>query len=74
MVILIFMSAFGTMAISHWPYVIPLVITIDEAAASHSGLACMFWGEGILIFPLMLIYTITSHYVFRGKVNTTTDY
>src|ERR1700733_12731941 len=32
MVVLIFMSAFGTLAISFWPYMIPFVLTINEAA------------------------------------------
>jgi cytochrome bd ubiquinol oxidase subunit II len=69
--IVIFMSAFGTLAISFWPYMIPFVLTIDEAAAPHSSLAFMFWGEGLFIFPLMLIYTAVSYRVFRGKVKTT---
>jgi cytochrome bd ubiquinol oxidase subunit I len=68
MVLLIFMSAFGTLAISFWPYMIPFVITIDEAAALHSSLAFMFWGEGLFVFPLMLIYTAVSYHVFRGKI------
>jgi cytochrome bd ubiquinol oxidase subunit II len=71
MVILIFMSAFGTLAISFWPYMIPFALTIDEAAAPHSSLAFMFWGEGLFVFPLMLIYTVISYRVFRGKVGTT---
>jgi cytochrome d ubiquinol oxidase subunit II len=68
MVALIFVSAFGTLAISFWPYMIPFVITIDEAAAPHSSLAFMFWGEGLFVFPLMLLYTVISYSVFRGKV------
>jgi cytochrome bd ubiquinol oxidase subunit II len=68
MVILIFLSAFGTLAISFWPYMIPFVLTIDEAAAPHSSLAFMFWGEGLFVFPLMLLYTVISYRVFRGKV------
>jgi cytochrome bd ubiquinol oxidase subunit II len=70
MVALIFASAFGTLAISFWPYMIPGAITIDEAAAPHSSLAFMFWGEGLFVFPLMLIYTVVSYRVFRGKVRT----
>src|SRR5712691_3747485 len=57
MVIMIFLSAFGTLAISFWPYMIPFVLTIDEAAAPQSSLAFMFWGEGLFVFPLMLLYT-----------------
>ena len=68
MVVLIFASAFGTLAISFWPYIIPFTITIEEAAAPHSSLAFMFWGEGLFVFPLMLVYTAVSYSVFRGKV------
>jgi cytochrome d ubiquinol oxidase subunit II len=74
MVILIFVSAFGTLAISFWPYMIPFVLTINEAAAPHSSLAFMFWGEGLFVFPLMLIYTVISYRVFRGKVGTTSSH
>jgi cytochrome bd ubiquinol oxidase subunit II len=71
MVALIFVSAFGTLAISFWPYMIPFVITVNEAAAPHSSLAFMFWGAGLFVFPLMLIYTAVTYYVFRGKVRPT---
>ncbi len=67
----IFVSAFGTLALSFWPYLIPLVITIDEAAAPQSSLMFMFWG-GVVVFPLMLVYTLISYSVFRGKIRTTT--
>jgi cytochrome d ubiquinol oxidase subunit II len=70
LVALIIASAFGTLALSFWPYMIPFAITIDEAAAPHSSLAFMFWGAGIFIFPLMLIYTVISYYVFRGKIRS----
>ena len=71
MVTLIFVSAFGTLALSFWPYLIPFVITIDEAAAPQSSLMFMFWG-GVVVFPLMLVYTLVSYSVFRGKIRTTT--
>ena len=70
MVVLIFAAAFGTLAISFWPYMIPFTITIEDAAAPHSSLAFMFWGEGLFIFPLMLVYTAVSYSVFRGKVRS----
>src|SRR5882762_547429 len=70
MVALIFVSAFGTLALSFWPYLIPFVITIEEAAAPQSSLMFMFWG-GVVVFPLMLLYTLLSYSVFRGKVGTT---
>jgi cytochrome bd ubiquinol oxidase subunit II len=70
MVVLIFAAAFGTLAISFWPYMIPFTITVEDAAAPHSSLAFMFWGEGLFIFPLMLVYTVVSYTVFRGKVRS----
>ena len=74
MVALIFAAAFGTLAISFWPYMIPFSITIDEAAAPHASLAFMFWGEGLFIFPLMLLYAAISYGVFRGKVRSAGGY
>jgi cytochrome d ubiquinol oxidase subunit II len=70
MVTLIFAAAFGTLAISFWPYMIPFSITIDAAAAPHASLAFMFWGAGLFVFPLMLAYTAISYSVFRGKAGS----
>ena len=68
---LVFAAAFGTFAITLWPYMIPFSITIDQAAAPHSSLAFMFWGEGLFVLPLMLIYTAIAYRVFRGKSRST---
>jgi cytochrome bd ubiquinol oxidase subunit II len=73
-VAMIFLSAFGTLALSFWPYMIPFVVTVDRAAAPPSSLAFMFWGCGVFVFPLMLLYTAINYTVFRGKVGTTTGY
>ena len=74
MVALIFAAAFGTLAISFWPYMIPFSITIDEAAAPHSSLAFMFWGEGLFVFPLMLLYAAVNYAVFRGKIRSSDEH
>lgn len=74
MVMLIFAAAFATLAFSFWPYMIPFSITIGEAAAPHSSLAFLFWFAGIIVFPLMLIYTAVSLTVFRGKVTASADH
>ena len=62
-----FTAAFATFAITFWPYMIPFSVTVDQAAAPHASLAFMFWGAGLFIFPLMLVYTAISYRVFRGK-------
>jgi cytochrome d ubiquinol oxidase subunit II len=74
MVALTFAAAFGTLAISFWPYMIPFSITIDEAAAPHASLAFMFWGEGLFVFPLMLIYAAVNYAVFRGKIRSSNEH
>jgi cytochrome bd ubiquinol oxidase subunit II len=68
MVSTIFAAAFGTLAISFWPYMIPFTLSIEQAAAPHSSLAFMFWGAGLFVFPLLLLYTATGYRVFMGKV------
>jgi cytochrome d ubiquinol oxidase subunit II len=72
-VALIFVSAFATLALSFWPYLIPFVITIDEAAAPQSSLMFMFWG-GAVVFPLMLLYTLVSYSVFSGKIRSSAEH
>ncbi len=74
MVALTFAAAFGTLGVSFWPYMIPFSITIDAAAAPHASLAFMFWGEGLFVFPLMLIYAAVNYSVFRGKVRPMAEY
>jgi cytochrome d ubiquinol oxidase subunit II len=71
---LVFVAAFGTLAVSFWPYMIPFSITIQQAAAPHSSLAFLFWGAGLVVFPLMLLYTVMSYRVFRGKVHPSSTY
>jgi cytochrome bd ubiquinol oxidase subunit II len=74
MVAVIFTAAFGTLAITFWPYMIPFSITIDAAAAPHSSLAFMFWGAGLFVFPLTLLYTAFNYRAFRGKIQPGADY
>jgi cytochrome bd ubiquinol oxidase subunit II len=74
MVVLIFIVAFGTLAFSFWPYMIPFVITIEAGAAPHSSLAFMFWGEGLFVFPLMLLYSAIGYRVFQGKFHPRADH
>jgi cytochrome d ubiquinol oxidase subunit II len=71
MTALIFFSAFATLAVSFWPYMIPFAVTIDQAAAPASSLDFMFWGAGLVVLPLTLGYTAVVYRVFRGKVTDT---
>src|SRR5258705_11374459 len=66
MVALIFVSAFGTLALSFWPYIIPGIITIEEAASPQASLMFMFWG-GVVGLPPMLLYTLLISTDFTAK-------
>jgi cytochrome bd ubiquinol oxidase subunit II len=68
MTVLIFLAAFGTLAASFWPYMIPFAITINQAASPPASLRFMFWGAGLFVTPLTLIYTASVYRVFRGKL------
>ena len=73
-VAIIFAAAFGTLALTFWPYMIPFSFTIEDAAAPHSSLAFVFWGAGLFVFPLMLLYTATNYSVFRGRIRPDADH
>jgi cytochrome d ubiquinol oxidase subunit II len=66
--VLIFAAAFGTLAGSFWPYMIPFALSIEQAAAPPASLTFMFWGAGLFVMPLTLVYTVFVYRLFRGKV------
>ncbi|MFO1154665.1 MAG: cytochrome d ubiquinol oxidase subunit II [Rhodospirillales bacterium] len=66
--VVVFLTAYATMAISFWPYMIPFSVTIADAAAPTASLEFLFWGAGVVIFPVVLIYTIYVYWIFRGKL------
>jgi cytochrome bd ubiquinol oxidase subunit II len=74
MTAVIFATAFLTLAGSFWPYMIPFSVTIHEAAAPVQSLTFMFYGAGIVVFPVVLIYTVVVYWIFRGKVREDADY
>ena len=66
--VLIFIAAFGTLACSFWPYMIPFVLAVDQAASPSASLTFMFWGAGLFVMPLTLIYTLVVYRLFHGRV------
>lgn len=64
---LFFIAAYLTLAVLFWPYMIPYTITIENAAAPVQSLQFMFYA-GIVVLPVILFYTATVYYVFRGKL------
>lgn len=54
------------LGISMFPYVVPTIVTIQQAAAPRSSLLFMLVGAGVLV-PVILAYTGYAYWVFRGK-------
>ncbi|MBL8538859.1 MAG: cytochrome d ubiquinol oxidase subunit II, partial [Betaproteobacteria bacterium] len=66
MAALFFLSAYLTLGVMFWPYMIPYTITVASAAAPDASLDFLFRGA-IVILPVIAIYTICVYWVFRGK-------
>jgi cytochrome d ubiquinol oxidase subunit II len=65
--IILFILAYAGFCISLWPYVVPRVYTLWQAAAPVSTQQFILVGAAILM-PVLLGYTAYAYYVFRGKV------
>jgi cytochrome bd ubiquinol oxidase subunit II len=63
---LVFLGYTG-MAISIWPHIVPPGITIWEASSPPASQGFALVGT-LFILPIILMYTIFSYWVFRGKV------
>jgi cytochrome bd ubiquinol oxidase subunit II len=72
--VMIFLAAFATLAASFLPYIVPFSLTINQAAAPTRSLAFIFWGAGIVVLPLTLVYTVMVYTVFKGKVDAGSEY
>jgi cytochrome bd ubiquinol oxidase subunit II len=69
----IFICGYLGFGISTFPYLIPRVLTIWQAAAPSSSLLFMLFGA-LLLLPVLVGYTSYSYYVFRGKVTESIEY
>lgn len=75
-----FLAAIGLFALSYvglgislFPYIVPLEVTIWDAAAPDGSLGFLLVGTAVLL-PLILGYTGYAYYVFRGKVKADEGY
>jgi cytochrome bd ubiquinol oxidase subunit II len=69
----LFIFAYIGFCISAWPYIIPHALPVWEAAAAPSTLKFILAGTAVLL-PLLLIYTLYSYHVFRGKIKEVIHY
>jgi cytochrome bd ubiquinol oxidase subunit II len=63
---LFFIASYLTLGIMFWPYMVPYSVTVANAAAPDASLKFFFYG-GVIVLPVILIYTISVYRVFRGK-------
>lgn len=69
----VFVLSFAGLGISFYPYIIPGVLTIREAAAPESSLMFLLVGAVVLL-PMILAYTAYAYWVFRGKIDPEQGY
>ena len=63
---LFFVAAYLTLGVMFWPYMVPYSVTVANAAAPDVSLRFFFFG-GVIVLPMILIYTMGVYWVFRGK-------
>ena len=64
--IVLFILAFGGLAYSFYPYVVPEKITIYEAASAPESLMIILVGA-VVVIPMIAGYTALAYTVFKGK-------
>ena len=64
--IALFILAFGGLAYSFYPYVVPEQITIYEAASAPESLMIILVGA-VVVIPMIGGYTALAYTVFKGK-------
>ncbi|MBL4647682.1 MAG: cytochrome d ubiquinol oxidase subunit II [Gammaproteobacteria bacterium] len=69
----LFVCAYIGFIISIFPYIVPYHITIFQAAAPDNTLKFLLVG-GVIMLPLLLIYTGYSYHIFKGKVKDVIHY
>lgn len=65
--VLSFIASYGTLAAMMWPYMIPYSLTVAEAVAPEASLRFFTYG-GVIVLPMIAIYTVGVYWIFRGKI------
>jgi len=68
MAVAFFLTAFLTLAVMIWPFMIPYTVSVADAAAPEASLRFFFYA-GIIVLPVIAAYTIGKYWIFRGKVD-----
>jgi cytochrome bd ubiquinol oxidase subunit II len=65
---LFFLAAYLTLGVMFWPYMIPYTVTVADAASPDASLRFLFYC-GIVVLPVIVVYTFGVYRVFRGKAH-----
>jgi cytochrome bd ubiquinol oxidase subunit II len=63
-----FVAAYLTLGVMFWPYMIPYTVTVANAASPDASLRFLFYC-GIVVLPVIVVYTFGVYRVFRGKAH-----
>lgn len=66
--VVFFLAAYLTLGSVMWPYLVPYSLTVADAAAPESSLQFIFYG-GVVVLPVIALYSIIVYWVFRGKID-----
>src|SRR5207244_12819370 len=69
----LFILSFAGLLISFYPYIVPSSVTIWSAAAPDDSLSFTLIAAADLL-TLILLYTVHTYWVFRGKGGATGGY
>jgi cytochrome d ubiquinol oxidase subunit II len=64
--VLFFLASYLTLGVMFWPYMVPYSITVADAASPDASLGFIFYG-GVIVLPVIFLYSIGVYYLFRGK-------
>ncbi len=64
--IAVFVLAFTGLAYSFYPYIVPLQLTVWQAASAPESLRVVLIGCAVVL-PAIFCYTALSYWIFRGK-------
>jgi cytochrome d ubiquinol oxidase subunit II len=66
--VIFFIAAYLTLGSIMWPYLVPYSLTVASAAAPEASLKFFFYG-GVIVLPIVALYSIGVYWVFRGKID-----
>jgi len=62
----IFLLSFIGLAYSFYPMIVPGKLSVWDAGSAPASLRVILWGC-VVVLPAILLYTLLSYYIFRGK-------